>query len=287
MKQGRTTSDDKNGAASSRQHPTVLRPWTFLGGLAGTLTGLALAGAWAGQANSHPGFTRFHQQIAPEAFYYPTVSEMSSIVRSKCSPNLVLVLVGGNSINYGVGQPVNLVWTGQLQRELGGNYCVVNLAQRGSQINDGAAIIAEVLRRQYPRQILVTNKAPLFETDLIGSATYRYLLWEAYFKGWLQSWPPREARIRDYFSQEADWQDRWVLQASLALDSAVHYRDFWNWVGYEHFFTLATPLTPQLSQLLTPRKRFPDQEPDPDTLPVGPAVRSRGLGERTGSRSRS
>jgi len=64
-------------------------------------------GAWEGTRDHYPRFTRFIPAISPEVSYYPTVAEMCAIVRARHRPGQVLVIVGGNSIFYGSGQPAD------------------------------------------------------------------------------------------------------------------------------------------------------------------------------------
>jgi hypothetical protein len=255
-------------ATSTFERSALFRPRTFLAGL---LAGLVLCSAAARYVSSrgyHDVFTRFHIFISPEGQYYPTLEEMCSIVRTRCRSDQILVIVGGNSIFNGVGQPVEKLWTGELQRQLGDRYAVVNLAFRGAYCTDGAAIVAETLRKEFPRQIYVANTGPFVQPAPIGSQPYRYLIWEAESRGLLESFAARDALIAKSRPSEYTWGE-WVdVWAGAYLDRALRFRDLWNWVGYKYLFTIQNPVTPHMPRAIWARDRFDDIENDFEDTPL-------------------
>jgi lysophospholipase L1-like esterase len=259
-------SDDSQSPTFERS--PLFRPRTFLAGL---IAGLALCSALARYVSYrgyHDTFTRFHIYIAPEGQYYPTLDEMGSIVRTRCRSDQVLVIVGGNSIFNGVGQPVEKLWSNELQRLLGDGYAVVNLAFRGAYCTDGGAIVAEVLRKEFPRQIYVANTGPFVQPEPIGSQPYRYLIWEARSRGLLEEFPAREKLLAESRRMEytrSEWVD---LLAGTYLDRVLRFRDLWNWIGYKFIFTIQNPITPNMPQAIWARERFDDIENDFEDTPL-------------------
>jgi hypothetical protein len=258
-------SDDTPNQTFERS--PLFRPRTFLAGL---VLGLVLCSALARYV-SHKGyhdvFSRFFLQISPEGQYYPTVDEMCSIVRTRCRSDQVLVIVGGNSIFNGVGQPLEKLWTNELQRQLGDRYAVVNLAFRGAFCTDGGAVIAEVLRNEYPRQVFVTNTGPFVRPEPIGSQPYRGLIWEARSRGLLESFAKRDKIIEVSRKEEYAW-GKWVdIWAGTMLDRVLRFHDLWNWVGYKFIFTIQNPITPHMPQAIWARGRFDDIENDFEDTP--------------------
>ena len=81
------------------------RPRTFLAGLVAGLVLCSVVGRTVSHRGYHKAFTRFHQVISPEAQYYPTLGEMCGIVRMRCRPDQVLVIVGGTRSSTGWGSP--------------------------------------------------------------------------------------------------------------------------------------------------------------------------------------
>jgi hypothetical protein len=227
----------------------------------GFVVGLLLL-AWAGRhvarTTWHHDFVRFHPMLAPDSHYQPTVAEMKAIVRAQCRPDQILVIIGGNSIFLGVGQPVERLWSKRLQELLGDQFAVVNLAFRGAQTTDGAAIVAESLRDEFPRQIYLTNTAPLMDAPPTGLEAYRFILLDAYYKGWLLPWPPRDERLK----WELDSTEQREKALGLQIDAWLHQRTFWNWWSFTRFFTFPTPMSPDRQTAFRGRGQFPDREPD-------------------------
>ena len=252
--------------SSSASRP-FFRPWTLL---AGFVIGLGLM-AWAGrtviQRDLHPNDVRFHPMIAPDSQYEPTMGEMRAFVRARCRPDQILVIVGGNSILLGVGQPADRVWTKRLQELLGERYAVVNLAFRGSSPTDGGAFVAESLRDEFPRQIYIANVAALQAADSIGIESYRFILFDAYYKGLLLPWAPRDQQLKEYLADPAYKAARFERSLGAQVDAVLHFRDFWNWWSATKFFTFATPYQPDPNLAYRARAKFKDEETDYDTLP--------------------
>jgi len=238
------------------------RPSWFLGGVAIGLAALAFLGRQAGRTDYHPDFIRLVTAVTPEDNYYPTVDELCSIVRTKCSPDQVLVIVGGNSILAGVWQPAAELWSEKLQADLGPRYAVVNLAFRGSEPTDGGAVIAEALRREYPRQIYVANEALVTGEDTYGSDPYRFLFWQAYFSGRLMRFPIRDFRVREYLLDKVRRKESLDIVIRELADRVLRFHDLWNRIGYEHFFTVPNMYGGAIPELLAPRRDFPDEERD-------------------------
>jgi hypothetical protein len=260
----------------SERTNSVFRPIGFLIGLVLGLIACSYAARAISSRGFHENFSRFHVRISPEAHYYPTIEEMRGVVRSLCRPDQILVIVGGNSIFHGVGQPVGKVWTEELQRLLGPRYCVINFALRGALCTDGGAYVAESLRKEFPRQIYVANTSPFSSPEPFGVEPYRYLFWEARTRGLLEDFAPREQRIENALLYELKTGDRIELYGKYWLDRALRYRDLWNWVGYRYIFTIENPHTPTFPQSVWPRSKFKDEEGDFDSVPLHERFRPEG-----------
>lgn len=240
-----------------------IRPRWFLAGLVLGLAALAWGGWRISRTDYHPGFVRFHSLISPEGNYYPTLDEMSAIVRAKCRPDQVLVIVGGNSILLGVWQREGDVWTRRLQDLLGDRYCVINFAFRGGSPSDGGAVVAESLRREFPRQVVIVNEAPVTAVEAFGREPYRYIFWQGYFGGKMLDEPLREAQIRDFMSFDpSNRRAAMETRISVWFDALFHYHDFWNWVTFEYFGTVASYREQYFPLFLKPRRLYPDPEVD-------------------------
>ncbi len=239
-----------------------IRPGWFVAGLVAGLGALSWLGWQSGRTNFHPGFSRIYPAISPETNYYPTLDEMIAVVRSRCRHDQVLVIVGGNSILAGVWQPEADLWSKHLQELLGNHYCVINFAFRGGSPTDGGAVVAEVLRREYPHQVYIADEAPFNGVESFAHEPYRYIFWQAYFRGLLIDSAPREMRISQYLWNSG--QRRIYTEAKINgwLDRALNYRNLWNRVCFEYFCTVPSYLGDYFPKILTPRRKFADDEPD-------------------------
>ena len=239
----------------------LIRPVSLLLGFGLGLVLLVGLGRTTEQRDFHPKFTRFHPNMAPETLYYPTVAEMSAIVRRRCRPDQILVIVGGNSILYGVGQPADRMWSKRLQDLLGEPYVVVNFAFRGAGPTDGGAVLAEVLRDEYPRMIYITNTAPRLAADPLGVRDYRFLLVDAYYQGLLLPWPVRDRGM------QSDEILSPAARLGARLNARLHFNEFWNAWSTQYFSTIPSTLLPDFKTMTRARKNAPDAENDYETVP--------------------
>ncbi len=251
-----------------RQLRSAFAPKTLICGVLIGFGALCLLGRQAARENLHKHFIRFTQWTGPETKYYPTVNEMMAIVRAKIKPGQILVVVGGNSVLRGVGQPPERVWTKYLQENLGDGYCVVNFAFNGSGVTDGGAVAAEALRREFPRQIYMANAAPTQGSVPDGSVVYRFMFWDAYHKGLLVDDPARNAAIHESHKLPYYAEGMNELHAREWLDHWFYFQDFWNDITLVKFNTVWGFYVPGLTKFLQPRKRLPDPEPDFLAMPM-------------------
>ena len=213
-------------------------PRTFFLGVAVAMVVMSLFGRWAAREHFHKEFTRVTPWIAPSTQYYPTVSELANVARQKTRPETVQVIVGGNSVFYGVGQPPDRVWTDSLQQQLGPNYSVVNLALPGAAPVDGGAVIAEMLRTEFPKQIYLANTWPCDGSGSSGNPAYRYIFWNAYYDNFLIDDPLRNASVARLLAQHNPHESFVERRSTWALDGLFHFQDGWNYLAYKKFGTV-------------------------------------------------
>lgn len=248
-----------------------LAPLTVLLGVLIGFGALCVLGRRAAVTNAHKDFVRFSPYLAPDTKYYPTVNEMMSIVRERIKPGQILVVVGGNSVLYGVGQPRDKLWTKRLQSELGDGYCVVNFAFRGSPATDGGAVAAEALSKEFPHQIYIANAAPGQSANPEGSLVYRFMFWDAWTKGYLdKNDANRNAKMLETHSNPLyQYQNGYVeLRIRNWLDRWLYFQDFWNDITVSRFNTVWGAYMPGATRFLQPRNDFPDPEPDFIEMPL-------------------
>ena len=244
----------------------------LLGVLAG-FGGMCALGRLASTQSDFKHFERLIPWTSPETKYYPTVGEMMSLVRARMKPGQVLVIVGGNSVLRGAGQPPGRIWTQSLQQDLGPGYCVVNLAFDGSGITDAAAVVAEALRHEYPRQIYLANAAPTQPPAPDGTGVYRFVYWEAYYKGLLIDDPVRAAAVVESnrnpdIANPVGGTGLRELRLREWLDHWFYFQDLWNRFTYLECNTVWGFYMPGTVEFLQARRYYRDLEPDRTTFPL-------------------
>lgn len=236
------------------------RRLTTLALLAGLAAGFALAvflGARA-EASSRPdGFRRFHPFISPESLFYPTYPMLERLALARWEPGRTLVIIGGNSVLNGVGQPEDRLWSLRLGELLGPGFVVVNLSFRGAFPSEGGALVAEALRRRGLPVLYVANTSPggvvrAFEGN------YRHLFWAARARGALHAWPVREDDLAFRLAslppaRREAWREE---MRGAALDRWFRFQALWHHVAYRHAFTVWTALGGAASW--RPRAAFAD-----------------------------
>jgi hypothetical protein len=260
-----------------REWRANLAPRAVLAGIVLGFVAMCVLGRHVARIDYHPGFVRFNPSDAPDEKYYPTVNEMMAIVRQEIKPGQILVIVGGNSVLLGVGQPVAHIWTKQLQADLGDRYYVVNFAFRGAASTNCGAVVAEALRKEFPKQILIANLPPTQMGYPTGSEVYRYNNWDAYYKGLLIDDPVRNAEIKlshqipEYYNREFAVPE---LRIREWLDSLLYFQDLWNYFTFTKLNTVWGSYFPGVVnfqdpiRFLDPRNVYTDTEPDFLTMPM-------------------
>jgi len=221
------------------------RPFPIFLGLAVGFLGCCIAGRVAARQQPFKNFVRFHIGLAPESHYYPTFSQTLNLARQKAKPGKTLVVIGGNSVMQGVGQRVNYVWSGELQRLLGDDYVVLNLAMRGQHPNEFGGHIAERLAADGVPVIYVTIGVPHLHwgCDWDGSSTYRYFFWDAWGKGFVPPDPRRDQWLdEDFFTRHAKDQPALEARRRGRIDGITYAHDLWTSVSDRYRATVWTQM---------------------------------------------
>ena len=169
------------------------------------------------------------------------------------------VIVGGSSVVHGVGQHESLIWTRFLQEDLGSSFRVINLAQRAGSSVDFGNIGAELLLRQGRPVIYVGDASIVRFASYLESSFYRYAMFDAWHRGYLLPWPPR-----DQLLSEAEWRGPSELRGpalGALLNAYLNFNDLWNFVSYEYANSNWHPLL--LTRSFEPRASLAD----PDLMP--------------------
>ena len=222
-------------------------------GVAVGFLGCSVVGRLWSRENIYQNYVRLHPFLEQETSYYPTSSQLAAIARAQCPPtsSKTLVILGGNSVFNGSGQKTDELWSRVLQEELGSAYHVVNFAAPGAGVVDNGGVVFEMLAREYPRLLFVTNTEPSYYPPADRSA-YAYLFWDAYYKGALTDDADRATRL-DRDPQTEDWRE---FKTGRRLNGILYFNDLWTGVAYRHTSTVWTSWLKERS--FHARGRLPD-----------------------------
>ena len=232
-----------------------MKPLPFFVGIFVGLAALSWAGIHVRSKEWTRQFTRFHRLIDPETNYFPTVRQIEQIIDDG-PQDKVFVIVGGTSVFYGTGQPDAAMWTRRLQNLLGERFHVLNFAQRGGRSNEFGNIAAEILLQRYARVIYVADGMPNEFSVPYRFAIYKPEIVEAWIRGCLIPWPPRDKMFHLRFNFAPDAFQSVILEEML--NRVFNFNDFWN----NFVFQIANlNWTPYLARkMFAPRFQVHDNE---------------------------
>lgn len=279
---------------------SFLMPRTFFLGFAAGIAACAFLGWKVERDGFYENYVRAGGPYQIDNTFLISPTQMTSWIRSRCSRDKTLVLVGGSSILMGTGQPVRSLWSGKLQELLGERFCVVNLAGPAGVLNGIAGTTLGILEKEYKRAYLVsdmTESVVGYSPD--GVVSQKYFFWSAYYRGMLDpsfvadgADASGRLRIQQPAAAESERMRAEQLRLGAWLDSYLHFNDLWAAVHFRRFTTYYFHNAGRWQW--TPRGTWPDYDYEIDveamrnlkqyTTPVGsPAfqqvlARLRGLG---------
>ena len=235
-----------------------VRPGFFFLGLLFGFICCCLAGKIAQSSNPYEHFRRFYFALQPVTDYYPTISQLIAIAKEPLIEGKTLVIIGGNSVGFGIGQGDGL-WSDQLQKNLGTSFAVRNFAMNGNFSPIGGAYLAFLsLSRFYRKIYYVTFSRPGCQDDLDGSFYGYSYYWDARYKRLLPAMKIEEQNI-EFRHVGLTAQGRTQLDETLfdaCLDSYFYFRDLWTTVAYNSISTIWTQ--PTAANFLLPRRFYKD-----------------------------
>jgi hypothetical protein len=241
-----------------------LNPTPFFFGIAVSIAVLAITGWEGSKTNIFKNFTRFHIGMSPESLFYPTAREVVALAERKTSKDKIAVIIGGSSVIRGTGQSEGALWSATLQKELGQNYTVLNLALNGGAAGGQASYISEYLVKAGYKIIFVADNNPFVPAvypDNIG--VYSYMFFDALERGIIDNYPARLDYVRD-ISYRDNFDVYMERRIAAFLNKGLNFNDAWSFIGYRHVFTIWSPLVPNATDHILgawqPRKMLNQDE---------------------------
>lgn len=244
----------------------LTRSGLFFTGLCLSFAGASLAGLHFARSEGFDHVKRFHQRLSIDGNFFPPMEMLENTVLDRWKPGQTIVIIGGNSVMHGIGQPETELWSLHLQELLGPAYIVSNLAFRGATTYELGGLVAESLIRQGYPVVYVTNARP-GGLPRSFDGHYAYLFWQALEKKRLIDTPERLADLQDWL-RRIPTRERLKaeeMQRAALLTRWTKTQSLWHWLGFNVLFTVWNPVS--LPHWWAPKNELTDPEPFPRPIP--------------------
>lgn len=247
-----------------------LMPRTFFLGFAAGMAACVLLGWKVERDGFYRHFVRIGGSYQIDNTFLVSPTQMTKWIRSNCSRDKVLVLVGGSSIMMGTGQPERYLWSRKLQGLLGGGYCVFNLAGPAGALNGFASTTLGILEKEYKRAYLLADMTdPVLVYSPDGVLSQQHYFWMAYYRGMLDPSFVADGedeaghlRVQSREATAADQSRAEQLRLGAWLDRFLHFNDLWGGFHFNHFTTYYFHNAGAWQW--TPRGSWPDYDYEPN-----------------------
>jgi len=245
--------------------PLLTKSSLFLAGLAFAFLAATLAGRFLSRNEGFDSVNRFHQRLSIDGSFFPPMEMLENTVLDRWKPGQTIVIIGGNSVMHGIGQPAEELWSLHLQDLLGPEFCVTNLAFRGATTYELGGLVAESLIRQGYPVLYVSNARP-GGLPRSFDGHYAYLFWQGLEKHRLLDCPQRLADLDDWLSRIPVPERRKAqeLRRAALVTRWTKTQSLWHWTGFNLGFTVWNPIS--LPYWWAPKSVLEDPEPAPRPL---------------------
>lgn len=204
-------------------------------------------------------FVRFHGFINPETFFQPTAMQVRQLILAT-PQSKILIVVGGSSRMYGVGQRASAVWSRSLHDLLGEQYFVLNLALPAGAWDQFGMHGVEMALREGRKVIYVADSPFAVPVQPFGIARpYRYFYFEAAAHNLLLPNEPRRRALGWHLlkdsSEDQIVEDELYLRGTI--DGITHFASLWTSLGYNYIF-LPSWSAGTRSSPFQARRNYPD-----------------------------
>lgn len=165
-----------------------------VGFVAGILL-LSFSGRYTLTKSQFPEIKRFWSMQSPTTNFFPTIRQQLVWAKQQTSKDKITVIFGGSSFLLGTGQPVEKSTAAYLQKILGSEYSVINLAVRGGGAFGQGLYVASKLKKEGYRVVFVSDINPGYAPPFENDGPYAYSYWQARYSNYLWKVPSDEMEI--------------------------------------------------------------------------------------------
>jgi hypothetical protein len=209
---------------------------------------LSIFGSLAAKQNIYVNSTRFHQWISADSQHFPTAMQVYSWSKNQIDKNQKVVIVGGSSVMNGAGQSEIDTFSNRLQKKLGDDFAVINLALNGGGTFGQGSYIADKLREEGHEVIFISDFLPLNRPPYLNYDRYQYFFWDSKHNGLISR--------HLFLNQGLDGQRLSQSEILMWMNSKLHFLDLFNFISVRFIKLNHSPIYGDLS--LRPLGRYAD-----------------------------
>ena len=197
-----------------------------------------------------PGLMRFWTYQSPAINFFPTARQVNMWALQQIQPNQKVIVVGGSSVLLGNGQRVTETVSTNLQKLLGKDYVVLNLAVRGGASFGQGFYVAAYLKSRGYDVTYVSEMNPGYVPPIQNNPPYEYFFWQSYYAGAISK--------ENQFSTESSIREVTKERIMAFINNNLYFMELANYISY-NFINLNHSLTAG-EIWVQPLKRYPDEE---------------------------
>lgn len=197
-----------------------------------------------------PNLKRFWTYQSPAINFFPTARQVSAWAIQQIQPNQKVIVIGGSSVLLGNGQQVNQTVSSNLQKLLGSDYVVLNLAVRGGASFGQGFYVAAYLKSLGYDVTYVSEMNPGYVPPIQNNPPYSYFFWQSYYA---------DIIARENLSISQSTIRGLTKERIMAfLNNRLYFMELANYISY-NYINLNHSLTAG-EIWIQPLKKYPDQE---------------------------
>ena len=130
-----------------------------------------------------PQLKRFWTMQSPAVNFFPTARQVTAWAVQQVRVDQKIIVIGGSSVLLGNGQKVSQTVSTNLQKLLGDDYLVLNLAVRGGASFGQGFYVAAFLNSQGYDVTYISEMNPGYLPPIQNNPPYEYFFWQALHAG--------------------------------------------------------------------------------------------------------
>lgn len=230
--------------------PMKRQSLNFFVGLLCSLLVVSTLGRITIEKAQFPQLKRFWTMQSPAVNFFPTARQVTAWAVQQVGIDQKIIVIGGSSVLLGNGQRVSQTVSANLQKLLGNDYLVLNLAVRGGASFGQGFYVASFLKSQGYDVTYISEMNPGYLPPVQNNPPYEYFFWQAIQAGLI----PKENLLVTKISPKIYTKENIMAW----INNRLYFMELANYVSY-NFINLNHSQTAG-EIWLQPLNKYPDNE---------------------------